>query len=62
MAHKRPENLNPSDRVKVWGDDLVVEAAQPSVPGDTDPHVRVDFTDGAVVRYPPGVLVEVADD
>lgn len=51
----------PGDRVKVWGDDLVVESAQPSVPGDTDPHVRVDFTDGAVTRYQPGVLIETAD-
>lgn len=62
MAMKRPENLMPGDRVLVWGDDLVVESAQPSVPGDLDPHVRVDFVDGAVVRYAPGVAVEVADD
>jgi hypothetical protein len=62
MATKRPENLMPGDRVKVWGDDLVVESAQPSVPGDTDPHVRVDFIGGAVVRYAPGVVVEIADD
>jgi hypothetical protein len=62
MAYKRPENLMPGDRVKVWGDDLVVEAAQPSMVGDSDPHVRVDFTDGAVTRYQPGVLIEVAGD
>lgn len=52
----------PGDHVKVWGDDLVVEAAQPSIDGDTDPHVRVDFVGGAVTRYQPGVLIEVAGD
>lgn len=62
MATKRPENLVPGDRVLVWGDDLVVESAQPSVPGDTDPYVRVDFVGGAVTRYQPGVLIETADD
>ena len=31
MATKRPENLMPGDRVLVWGDDLVVESAQPGV-------------------------------
>jgi hypothetical protein len=63
MATKRPENLMPGDRVLVWERRvLVVESAQPSVPGDTDPYVRVDFVGGAVTRYQPGVLIETADD
>ena len=57
---KRPENLAPGDKVKVWGDDLEVVSARPGTRVVSEPVVEVEFTDGSVVLYPPGVLVETA--
>jgi len=59
MALKRPENLAPGDKIKVWGEDLEVERSAPR-PSRTRPGVDVWLV-GVVqpLHYLPGVLVDV---
>ncbi len=58
---KRPENLVPGDRIKVWDTDLTVESAEPSLDQlSVRVHVATASGDTSTLAYLPGTLVEVA--